>query len=199
MDEAIERESSALRHPSATERVLAERLGELSRKEERLLDLAEDGLLPKVKLAERLSAIGAQRRTVQDELGRARHAAEHLQEMERTKHALVAAFGTGLSLGITWMPPALRREIYQALGLRITVGKQGGLWADARVDEAAIRFSREVERYAGAIREAEEQIAGAPPEPNAQRLDRIERELARVRRELSSPTATDTVMAEVAS
>ena len=65
------------------------------------------------------------------------------------------------------------------------------------MDEATIKFSREVRRYAGAIREAEERVAGAPPESNARRLDRIERELARVRRELSSPTATDTVMAEV--
>ena len=83
--------------------------------------------------------------------------------------------------------------------MRITVGKQGGLWADARVDEATIRFSREVWRYAEAIRETEQRIAEAPPESSAERLDRLERELALVRRELSSPTATDTVMAEVAT
>lgn len=41
--------------------------------------------------------------------------------MERQKRLLVEVFGTGLELGITWMPPQLRREVYEALGLRVIV------------------------------------------------------------------------------
>jgi 8-oxo-dGTP pyrophosphatase MutT (NUDIX family) len=96
------------------------------------------------------------------------------------------------------MPPGLRREVYEALGLRVTVSADGGMWAEARVDGAVVRFSREVERYARALCEADERIGAAPPEPQGERLGRIEWELARVRRELASPPVADTVMAVVA-
>ena len=71
------------------------------------------------------------------------------------------------------MPTELRREVYEALGLGVTVSADGGMWAEARVDQTVIRYSHEVER--------------------------LKRELARVRRELASPAVTDTVMAEVVS
>ena len=72
------------------------------------------------------------------------------------------------------------------------------------MDEAAIRFSQEVGRYARAIQEADERLRERaredPPADPSEDLERAEWELARVRRELAaSPTATDTVMAEVAT
>jgi hypothetical protein len=141
---------------------------------------------------------------VEAERSRAADAAGRAEEMERTKQALVDAFGTRLRPGLTWMPPQLRREIYRALGLRLSVERTGGMHAEARVDEAAIRFSREVERYAKAIQEADrrlkERAREEPPGDSSEDLERTERELARVRRELTaSPTVTDTVMAEVAT
>jgi hypothetical protein len=146
------------------------------------LDLAEDGLIGKDDLARRLAATAAGR----------------VDEAERAKRALVGAFGTGLKLGLTWMPPQLRREIYGALGLRVSVRPDGDMYAEARVDAAVVRFSCEVERYAEALMDAERRIEAAGPEGKAAGLDRDERELARVRRELSSGGA-DTVMAEVVS
>lgn len=94
--------------------------------------------------------------------------------------------------------------MYGALGLRLNVGPCGGMYAEVRVDEVAIRFSREVERYARAIQEADERLREHaredPPADAAEDLECTERELARVRRELAAlPTATDTVMAEVAT
>ena len=188
----------------ATERALAKRLSDLDAKRERLLDLAADGILGKAELTTRLSAVEDERRRVEAERSRAADAASRAEEMERTKQALVDAFGMGMRLGLTWMPPRLRREIYGALGLRLSVEPTGGMHAEAQVDEAAIRFSREVERYAQAIREADrrlrERAREDPPGDPSEDLERTERELARVRRELtSSPTATDTVMAEVAT
>jgi hypothetical protein len=61
---------------------------------------------------------------------------------------------------ITWMPPQLGREVYEAVDLRVTVDPDGGMRAEARVDEATIRVSREAERYARAIREAERRLEG---------------------------------------
>lgn len=120
---------------------------------------------------------------------------------ERTKRALVEAFGTGLRLGITWMPPRLRREIYEALGLRVTVHPDGGMHAEARVDTATLRFSREAERYAMALREADEilqrRASEDPLADSSENLERAERELAWVRQEISH-NVTDTVMSVVA-
>jgi prefoldin subunit 5 len=199
MDEAMDRERSGVHDLAATERALAERIGKLDAKRGRLLDLAADGILGKADLAARLSGLDAERRGFERELARVSGAAERVEEMERQKRLLVEAFGTGLKLGVTWMPPQLRREVYEALGLRVTVSADGGMWAEARVDGAVIRYSREVERYARALREVDERIESAPPEPQGERLERIERELARGRRELASPTVPDTVMAVVAS
>jgi len=61
-----------------------------------------------------------------------------------------------------------------------------------------VRFSREVARYGEALMDAERRIDEAGPEGDAAALERAERELSRVRRELS-PGGADTVMAEVAS
>jgi hypothetical protein len=222
MDEAIDGERASAHDPAATERALAERLGKLDAKRERLLDLAADGILGRADLTARLTAVDAERRRVDEELSRVTGAAERVEEMERQKHMLAEAVGTGLKLGFRLMPPQLRRQIYEALGLHITVDNGGGMHAEARVDEATVRYSREVERCARALREADERLrceeaenpAGGyeatlpDPEGNPttlhvmayqERLDRAERELARVRRELAaSPGETDTVMAEVA-
>jgi len=200
MNGAIEKERASVADPAATERALAGRAAELDAKRERLIDLAADGVLGKADLAARLAATDEERRGVERELARVRGAADRVREMERQKRMLVEVFGTGLRLGLTWMPPSLRREIYEAVGLRVTVSADGAMRAEARVDEAALRYSREVERYAEALVEADRRIKEAGEADGADALERVERELARVRRELScSPTGTGTVMAEVAS
>lgn len=208
MDAAIEAERAAVADPAATERALAGRVAKLDARRERLIDLAADGVLGKADLAARLSAADAERQGLERELARARGAEERVREMERQKRMLVEVFGTGLRLGLTWMPPVLRREVYAAVGLRVTVAggprgkaRAGGMRAEARVDGAALRYSREVEKYARALRQADRRIKEAgPDEDEAAALARVERELARVRRELSgSHDGTDTVMAEVAS
>ena len=84
------------------------------------------------------------------------------------------------------------------LGSTVSVRPDGGMHAEARVDAAVVRFSREVERYAEALMAAERRIGEAGPEDSRAGLERAERELSRVRRELSSGGA-DTVMVEVAS
>ncbi len=43
------------------------------------------------------------------------------------------------------MPPQLWRQIYEALELHITVDEPGRMHTEARVDDVAVRYSREVE------------------------------------------------------
>jgi hypothetical protein len=118
------------------------------------------------------------------------------------------------------MPPQLRHEVYEALGLRIMVDGAGGMHAEARVDTATIRFSQHVERYAYALCEADERLRREElknpatgydvivPDPEGnpttlrvtahqERLERAERELAQVRSELSSPSVTAITSSEM--
>ncbi len=222
MDAAITKAQGAASTPAITERALAEAITALDAKRERLVDLAADGLLGKDELARRLSALDGERLTLEAELARARASTGRVEELVRQKEILLVAFGTGLRRGIGWMPPQLRREVYEALGLSITVAADGGMRAHAEVDAAAMRFSHEVERYARALVEADERLQEAerrnPPNgrvetitnpdggtaivhvsQESERIERVERELARIRRELSSSYNSDAVMAEVAS
>jgi hypothetical protein len=149
-----------------------------------------------------------------------RDSARRLAETQRLKRTLLEAFGTGLKLELTWMPPSLRRAIYQALGIRVTASADGSMRAEARVDEATIRLPQEAERYAAGLKEIDKRITEAPLEGPHDRLvrmkdpfeveqsvwvrvdlrtDKIEQELAALRRELSSSPVTDTVMTEVAT
>ncbi len=67
------------------------------------------------------AALDEEAASVERLLERVCDATGRVEELEHTKWALVEAFGTGLKLGIGWMPPRLRREVYEALGLRIVV------------------------------------------------------------------------------
>jgi hypothetical protein len=86
-----------------------------------------------------------------------RDSARRLAETQRLKRTLLEAFGTGLKLELTWMPPSLRRAIYQALGIRVTASADGSMRAEARVDEATIRLPQEAERYAAGLKEIDKE------------------------------------------
>jgi hypothetical protein len=61
----------------------------------------------------------------------------------------LASYADGILYdGIRWLTPQLRHEIYDALGLRVTVGTDGALAVDYHVDANVIKFSRAVEDYA---------------------------------------------------
>jgi Recombinase zinc beta ribbon domain len=224
MDEAIESERATqdayTRDSDATERALVEKLAELAGKREKLMELALDGAFSKDEIAKRAATLDEEAASVERLLQHARDAAGRIEKLQHTKRALVEAFETGLKLGIGWMPPQLRREVYEALGLRIVVDGAGGMHAEARMDTATIRFSQLVERYAYALRGADErlrreelknpptgyEVTLADPEGNPttlgvtahqERLERAERELAQVRWELSSSSVTAITSSEM--
>ena len=224
MDEAIERERAPhgayAADPDATERALVEKLVELAGKREKLMDFALDGPFGKDEIAKRAAALDEEAASVERLLQRARDVAGRVEKLEHTKRALVEAFETGLKLGIGWMPPQLRHEVYEALGLRVVVDGAGRMRTEARVGTAVVRFSQQVERYAYALRKADErlrreELKGPPtgykvtvsdPEGNPtalgvtahqEHLERAERELAQVRWELSSSSVTAITSSEM--
>ncbi len=130
MDEAIESERAAqdayTRDSGATERALVEKLVELAGKREKLMDLALDGAFSKDEIAKRAAALDEEAASVERLLQHARDAAGRVEELRHIKRALVEAFETGLKLGIGWMPPQLRREVYEALGRGVRTPRRGG-------------------------------------------------------------------------
>lgn len=105
--------------------------------------------------------------------------------MEKAKRAVLEMFGTGLMSGVAWFPPRLRREIYGLLGLRVEVHVDRTLQISGEFDADLMRLalgSPEVEAYVAGLQEVEERLDAAPPEGTQDRIDRIERELAALRR-----------------
>ena len=57
----------------------------------------------------------------------------------------------------------------------------GGFSIEGNLDAAVVRYTEEVAEYAERLEKADERIRNARPEGKAASLDRVERELARVR------------------
>ena len=113
--------------------------------------------------------------------------------MEKAKRAVLEMFGTGLMSGLAWFPARLRQEIYGLLGLRIEVHADRTLQISGEFDADLMRLalgSPEVEAYVAGLREVEERLDAAPPEGTQDRIDRIERELAALRRRFVDGAAT---------
>lgn len=176
-------------------------------------DALEDGTLSKSKLSGRLERIEEEREAVRAELERTREEARHEAARQHNRRAILEAFGTGLQLGVVWFPPELRRQLYDALGLRALVSPDGSVVLEGSFDEATIRLTKEILEYAAALKEAEERLRegeakspatgykvpvtnpdGTPGTPRVdaatERLERLERELGRVRREFVLRNAT---------
>lgn len=97
---------------------------------------------------------------------------------------ILSWYGTGLSLGLSYLPPELRRATYDLLGLRVSVAKGGATSAEWEMDARMVRYSREVEEYVSALEDA-----GARPPveesdlTTAERFEAVRAELRRIRRE----------------
>jgi hypothetical protein len=103
------------------------------------------------ELASKLRALGSTKATAEGHLAQAREGGNRIEELRTAKRAMLAAYASGILYdGIYYFSPELRREIYEALRLKITVG-HGSLKFDANVDAEVIRLTREVEEYAGEI------------------------------------------------
>jgi hypothetical protein len=72
-----------------------------------------------------------------------------VEDLKRTKRVILAAYADGILYdGLLHFSPEIRHQIYDALGVRVTVEKDGTLTVDYDVTANAIRLTREVEEYA---------------------------------------------------
>jgi hypothetical protein len=196
MDAAIEREraGSSLGHPRMAEEALYARLAKLDQRREGYEEMRADGDISRERFREKVAALDEEKVAAEAELARIRETAGRVEDMETAKRAALEMFGTGLMSGVAWFPPRLRREIYGLLGLRIEVHADRTLQISGEFDADLMRLalgSPEVEAYVAGLREVEERLGAAPPEEGTQdRIDRIERELAALRRRFVDGAAT---------
>lgn len=194
MDEAIAAEQLKLGGEAAWTETLANRLAECDAEKGRLVKLYRRGGLTDAEYDHHAAEIAKRRRAAEQSLAEARGSASRVSEMQKARRAVLETFGTGLMGGIYWFPPHLRRGVYRLLGLRVEVFANQTVRVEGEFDANLMRLTPEVERWVEGLREIDarlEERAYADPPKNVQEgIDRIERELAVLRRRVCEENTT---------
>jgi len=163
LDDAIEQARQDLRNSDATRKALADQIQDLAHKRERLIDLAQDGLIGKADLAERLGRIDKDRSVAEGELKKLEEGERHIEALTMRREVILESYSQNILRGVWTLPPELRRGIYDLLGLKVTASHYGNtirLHVEFDLTPGVIRYSREVEEY---IMKAETPAGGNGP------------------------------------
>ncbi len=172
LDAAIEAETT--RNPDEDAIGWLRMVEECDRKRAAYQDQQAAGYMTLEELGSKLAEINASKTTAQAELDRLQVGRRRVEELEATKAALLTTYKDVLEYdGVRYLPGEVRRELYEAMRLQVTVPKDGPIRVRCDVTTRVIRLSRAVEEWATEEAEHEGQ--------------------------LYSSQGTDKVMAEVAS
>ena len=154
-------------------------VGDCDRKRGAYQDQQAAGLMTLDELADKLRELDKTKATAEEHLADARAGENRVEELRATKRAMLQAYAAGITYdGIHSFPAEMRREIYDALQLKVTVSPDGTPRYQGIADAQVIRLTRAVEEYGHEVEQYREKL--------------------RVRGKLSSSKGTATVMAEVA-
>jgi Recombinase zinc beta ribbon domain len=194
MDEAIAAERLKVGGDEAWTETLANRLAECDAEKDRLVKLYQRGGLTDPEYDRHAAEVAERRRAAEQGLAEARGSASRLSEMQKARRAVLETFGTGLMGGIYWFPPRLRRGVYRLLGLRVEVFANQTVRVEGAFDANLMRLTPEVERWVEGLREIDARLEDRahtdPPQDIQEGIDRIERELAALRRRVCEEGAT---------
>jgi hypothetical protein len=109
IDEAIARETAAIRNPETEARSWAERIADCDRKRAAYQGQQAAGLMTMDELGAKLRKLDEDRATAQRELDRLTDSQERLRHLKAKKRFILETFGEGMKLGLIWFPPQLRR------------------------------------------------------------------------------------------
>jgi Recombinase zinc beta ribbon domain len=100
------------------------------------------------ELSAKLQELDAATSQAEEYLARARAGQSRVEELRATKKAMLEAYTAGITYdGIRYFSPEMRREIYEALRLKVTVAKDGTPRTQGIADAQVIRLTRSVEDY----------------------------------------------------
>lgn len=101
------------------------------------------------ELGSKLAELNASKTTAQAELDRLQQGARRVEELRATKSALLTTYKDVLTYdGVMYLPWEVRRELYEAMRLQVTVPKDGPIKVRCDVNRQAIRMSRAVKEWA---------------------------------------------------
>ena len=154
LDEAIAREELNHRDPGGAAEFWAIRPGELARARAKNQEMFRADAMTLGELRAETARLDGEREAAEEELARARDAGGRLAGLRAHREAVIGMLGAGLALGLMWFPPRLRRQAYEALGLRAMVHPGGPLGpghgpnvtAEGWLDAGAWRYTRGARR-----------------------------------------------------
>lgn len=197
MDEAIARERARAGGTVAGDALaesLSRRIIECEEEKDRLTRLYTRGGLTDAEYDRHVGEISSRREAAEKGLAQSREAESRVGEMERSRRAILEMFGTGLMGGVLWFPPRLRKAVYRLLGLRVEVFPDRTLQVEGEFDANLMRLTPEVETWVAELRGIDARLAGRaaedPPADARESVERIERELAALRRRFREQSAT---------
>ncbi|CAA9283851.1 MAG: hypothetical protein AVDCRST_MAG93-3383 [uncultured Chloroflexia bacterium] len=153
LDEAIAAETANIRNPHAESITWIKTIQDCDKRRahilDRYLELADETLMSKDELRQRVSVVDQEKATAERHLNEARDGESRVEELRATKRTILSAYANGIIHdGIRYFDGPMRHGIYDALGLRVAVETDGTLTVDYSVDANVIKLTREVETYA---------------------------------------------------
>ena len=122
---------------------------ECDRKRSSYQDQQAAGYMTLEELGSKLAELDEGKATARKELDRLQEGRRRVEELEATKATLLTAYKDVLLYdGLQYFPPEIRREIYEAMQLQVTVPKDGPVRVKCDVNQQVIKMSRAVEEWA---------------------------------------------------
>lgn len=122
---------------------------ECDRKRANYQDQQAAGYMTLEELGSKLAELNESKATAQRELDRVQEGRRRVEELEATKTTLLTAYKDVLLYdGLQYFPPEVRREIFEAMRLKITVPKDGPVRVKCDVNQQVIKMSRAIEEWA---------------------------------------------------
>jgi site-specific DNA recombinase len=150
-------------------------LDDCGKKREKYQKMYASDLVTLDELSDKLRELDKTKATAEEHLANARAGQSRIEELRATNKAMLEAYTAGIAYdGIHSFPAEMRREVYEALRLKVTVAKDGTPRMQGVADAQVIRLTRAVEDYGHEVEQYREKL--------------------RVGGELSSSKGTATVM-----
>ncbi|MBA3473532.1 MAG: hypothetical protein H0T57_09960 [Rubrobacter sp.] len=152
LDAAIEQESS--RNPDEDITSWLKVVEDCDRQRGAYQDQQAAGLMSLDELRRKITELDESKATAQEHLNNARAGKSRVEELQATKRAMLDAYTSGIMYdGIHSFPAEMKHEIYQTLGLKVTVPIEGPLGYELNISANVVRLTREVESYAAEVEE----------------------------------------------
>ena len=157
-------------------RAWADKIDEITRERERLIDMAADGTIRKSDLSAHLTRLEDERATAEHDLAQVRTGHQRVEDLKANRQFILESYGQVLKLGLYWSP-RLRREIYDIMPISVTVSKEG-VHVRGNVNANVVRYSRRVELYIQRLEEINRRLKDYPITDDInEQFERIEQEL----------------------